>query len=301
MRASVRAIATCGVLVVAQLLTACASSENGSGGSPSASAPSGADPGLMALVPESVRADGSLSVAVDASYPPNEYTDASGAITGWGVQIGTAVAQLLGLRFQPTNVAQSDLIAAVADGRYELGIASLTVTVARAKQVDLVSYYRAGTSWAVRSGNPTGMSQNDACGRRVAVLRGSVQVDDLAVRSVQCSRASRSAIVVEPFEQQTEATAAVTDGTSDATLADSPVISAAVKTSGGRLQLLGATYGVAPYGIAVPKSSGDLAVAVRRAVQSLIDSGRYADILDSAGVASGAIATSLIYPPAVPQ
>lgn len=284
-------------LTVAMGLTACGQ-VNQPGPSPTASATGSEDPAIRALVPDSVTADGTLTIAVDASYPPNEYTDASGQITGWGVQLATEVAALMGLTPKFSNVTFDRLITDVRDNKYELGLGSITITTARTQLVDLVSYYQAGTAWAVAQGNPTGMTQNNACGRRVAVLRGSVQADDLAARSTLCTRASRPAIVIEPFEQQTDVTAALLDGTVDAMVADSPVVADAVAKSTGKLQLLGSTYAVAPYGMAVPKGSGNLAIAVRRAVQKLIDDGAYLDILRTASVQAGAISTSLIYPPA---
>jgi polar amino acid transport system substrate-binding protein len=271
---------------------------NTPGPSPTASATGSEDPGIVALVPDDVKADGTLTVAVDASYPPNEYTDAGGQITGWGVKLATEVATLMGLTPKFTNVPFDQLITDVQDKKFELGLGSITITTTRAQLVDLVSYYQAGTTWAVAKDNPTGMSQNAACGRKVAVLKGSVQVADLVARSTLCSKASQPAIVIEPFEQQTQVSEALLKGTVDAMLADSPVVNWAVASNTGTLQQLGGVYAVAPYGIAVPKQSGNLAVAVRRAVQKLMDDGTYLDILRASAVQGGALTTSLIYPPA---
>lgn len=293
-RVALVAVAT---LAFAVGLTACGQ-VNQPGPTPTISVTRSGDPALATLVPESVRADGKLTIAVDASYPPNEYTDSSGRITGWGVELATAVAELMDLEPAFQNVTFDRLITDVRETRYELGLGSITITASRAQLVDLVSYYQAGTAWAVAQGNPTGMTQNNACGRNVAALRGSVQADDLAARSTLCTRASRSAIVIEPFEQQTDVTKALLDGTVDAMAADSPVVADAVAKGTGKLQMLGTTYAVAPYGIAVQKGAGNLAVAVRRAVQKLMDDGTYTEILRTAGVQAGAIQTSLIYPPA---
>jgi polar amino acid transport system substrate-binding protein len=296
MRSRVALVAVA-ALTLAMGLTACGQ-VNQPGPSSTASATGSEDPAIRALVPDTVAADNTLTIAVDASYPPNEYTDANGQITGWGVQLANEVAALMGLTPKFTNVAFDQLITDVRDKKYELGLGSITITTSRVQLVDLVSYYQAGTAWAVTQGNPSGMTQNNACGRTVAVLRGSVQADDLAARSTLCARASRPAIVIEPFAQQTDVTKSLLDGTVDAMAADSPVVADAVARSSGKLQMLAATYAVAPYGIAVPKGSGDLAIAVRRAVQKLIDEGTYLDILRAGSVQAGAISTSLIYPPA---
>jgi len=298
MRRIRRSLIAASVLAVAVSAAACGKANVGEPSPTTTPSGSGTSAPFWSLVPDGVKDDGKLVFAVDASYPPNEYTDSEGTITGWGVDLATQISDLVGLEPQFVNVSMNRLISDVSKGDYELGLASISITPARTPLVDLVSYARAGTAWAVASGNPTGMTQNAACGRRVAVLKGSVQADDITTRSILCAKANRSGIVIEPFQKQTDATTALLDGSVDATLADSPVVTAAVAANGTKLQELGTTYGVLPYGIAVPKGSGDLAIAVRRAVQKLIDDGSYAQIMSKAGVADAAIQTSLIYPPA---
>jgi len=298
MRRIRRSLIAASVLAVAVSAAACGKANVGEPSPTTTPSGSGTSAPFWSLVPDGVKDDGKLVFAVDASYPPNEYTDSEGTITGWGVDLAAQISDLVGLEPQFVNVSMNRLISDVSKGDYELGLASISITPARTPLVDLVSYARAGTAWAVATGNPTGMTQNAACGRRVAVLKGSVQADDITTRSILCAKANRSGIVIEPFQKQTDATTALLDGSVDATLADSPVVTAAVAANGTKLQELGTTYGVLPYGIAVPKGSGDLAIAVRRAVQKLIDDGSYAQIMSKAGVADAAIQTSLIYPPA---
>ena len=79
-------------------------------------------------------------------------------------------------------------------------------------------------------------------------------------------------------------------------LADSPVVAYAAAQTGGKLETLGDIYDSAPYGVAVPKDLGDYAEAVRAAMQSLIDSGAYEQILQEWGVEQGAVPTAEINP-----
>lgn len=298
MRRIRRSMIAASVLAVALGAAACGKTNVGESSTTTTPSGSGTSAPFWSLVPDSIKDDGKLVFAVDASYPPNEYTNSEGTITGWGVDLAAQISALVGLEPQFINVSMDRLVSDVSKGDYELGLASISITPARTPLVDLVSYAQAGTAWAVAAGNPTGMTQNSACGHRVAVLKGSVQADDITTRSILCTKASRSGIVIEPFQKQTDATTALLDGSVDAILADSPVITAAVAANGTKLQELGATYAVLPYGIAVPKGSGDLAIAVRRAVQKLIDDGSYVQTLSKAAVGDAAIQTSLIYPPA---
>jgi polar amino acid transport system substrate-binding protein len=71
-------------------------------------------------------------------------------------------------------------------------------------------------------------------------------------------------------------------------MADSPVAAYQVKQSSGNFKLVGQSYGVAPYGIAVPKQDGTLDKAILVALKDLVANGQYATILKRWGVQSGA-------------
>lgn len=253
------------------------------------------DAALAAMVPASVSADGKIVVGTDASYAPNEFVDADGkTIIGMDADLGRAVAQKLGLQAEFQNTAFDGILLGVGSKRYELGMSSFTDNADREKQVDMVTYFSAGTKLATPSGNPDGITLDGLCGKTVAVQRGTVQVDDLTARNDTCTKAGRPAITVSQFQAQTDVTLALTAKRAQAMLADSPVVDYAVAQTNGQLQVVGNVYGTAPYGIAVPKGAGDYAKAVQGAVQALMNDGTYKAILDKWGVASGAIPTSQI-------
>lgn len=282
-------------------LSGCAAGGNGSGGS-SGAAPSSAavpaaqkDAALAALVPGDVAADGKIVVGSDASYAPNEFVDADGrTIIGMDVDLGKAVGQKLGINVEFQNSAFDGILPGIAAKKYELGMSSFTDNADREKQVDMVSYFTAGTKMATLAGNPDHLAVDDLCGKSVAVQRGTVQVDDLTARNDQCTKAGKPAITVSQFQAQTDVTLALTAKRAQAMLADSPVVDYAVAQTGGQLAVVGSAYDTAPYGIAVPKGDGSYAKAVQGAVQALITDGTYKAILDKWGVASGAITTSKI-------
>jgi polar amino acid transport system substrate-binding protein len=90
------------------------------------------------------------------------------------------------------------------------------------------------------------------------------------------------------FPDQNGANLALSSGRADVGMADSPVAAFQVKQSGGIFKLGPTPYGTAPYGIAVPKTSG-LADPVLAALRALIANGQYQAILEKWGVGSGAI------------
>ena len=292
------------VLAVAALtvvLAGCGAGGDGSGSTSADSPTTGAlpaapkDDALAAMVPTTVASDGRLVFGTDASYPPNEFTAQDGTtIIGMDVDLGTAVAQKLGLTPEFQNSAFSGIIPGIEGARYELGISSFTINDERVKTVDMVSYFSAGTSLAVKAGNPDGITADDLCGREIGVQAGTVQVDDVAARSKACTDAGKQAIQVTELQQQTDVTLALTSNTIVAMLADSPVASYAVTTTNGAVEVVGDPWDTAPYGIILAKNQGQFAQAVQGAVQSLITDGTYKTILEKWNVSNGAIPTSEI-------
>lgn len=288
-----------GALALAVGIAGCSSSDD-TGSEPAASGTAAAvakDDALAALVPAEVAADGVLTIGTDASYAPGQFLDVDGeTIIGFDVDLAKAVAQVLGLEAQMENAPFGSLVEGVKTGKYELGASSFTINAERQLQVDMVSYFLAGTSWAVATGNPMQISPDDACGKVVAVQRDTVQVADIEARSAQCVDAGKPEITIEQFQAQSDATAAVVTGKDDAMLADSPVVAYAIAQTGGKLEQVGEIYEAAPYGYAVPKDQGDYTRAVQGAVQKLIDDGTYLDILTLWGVQGGAVTTSEVNP-----
>ncbi|MGH8967302.1 MAG: ABC transporter substrate-binding protein, partial [Actinomycetes bacterium] len=127
------------------------------------------------------------------------------------------------------------------------------------------------------------------CGRTVAVQKGTIQVGDLTDRSATCTQAGQPAITVQQFQAQTDVTLALTAQRADAMLADSPVADYAAQQTNGQLEVVGQPYATAPYGVVVPKNSGEYPQAVLGALRALIADGTYQKILQRWGIQSGAI------------
>lgn len=288
-----RAIAVSTMILTGALgLTACGDDEDGSSDSGAASA--NADAALVKQVPDAIKSDGKLVIGTDASYPPNENVDpATQKIVGWDVELATAVAAKLGLKVEFQNAGFDTILPGIQSGKYELGVSSFTDTKEREQVVDFVTYYSAGTSWAALSGNPKNVFPDQACGRKIGVQQGTVQVDDLKARSKKCTDAGKPAIESVVRKQQTEVNNDLVAGKTDAMLADSPIVGDAAKKT-GKLSIIGQIYDTAPYGFAVGKNSGTMKDAVLAAVKALIADGTYKKILTGAGVESGAITNPVI-------
>ncbi|HYS35573.1 MAG TPA: transporter substrate-binding domain-containing protein, partial [Pseudonocardiaceae bacterium] len=142
----------------------------------------------------------------------------------------------------------------------------------------------------------TSVDPDNACGKKVAVQTATVEVDDITARSKKCTQAGKSAITIDQYQAQTDATNAVISGKDDAMLADSPVCAYAVKQTNGQLALAGQIYDSAPYGYVLPKDQTDFGGVIAQAVQELITGGTYQAILSKWGVQGGSITTPAVNP-----
>jgi len=212
------------------------------------------------------------------------------------VDLGTAVAQKLGLTAEFQNSAFPGIIPGIQGGKYELGMSSFSVNPERVQTVDMVSYFSAGTSIGVKAGNPDNINPDDLCGKAVGVQAGTVQVDDVAARNQKCTADGKPAIQISELQAQTDVTLALTANRIVAFLADSPVVDYAIKTTDGGIEAIGTAYDTAPYGIVLNKGQDEFAQAVQGALKSLMEDGTYLQILDKYGVANGAIPSAEINP-----
>ncbi|MBP2373034.1 ABC transporter substrate-binding protein [Paeniglutamicibacter psychrophenolicus] len=255
------------------------------------------DEALAALVPADLKAKGTLTVGSDTSYAPAEFLGGDDGQTpqGYDVDLAKAIGATLGLT---TEVATSEFtgILPALGTKYDLGISSFTINPERSKTVNFVSYFNAGTQWAVLKGNPGGLTLEDLCGKRVGVQTGTVQDPDVAERSKVCVADGKEAIEVISLKSQTDVTTRLVNGGIDAMAADSPVTGYALSQTGDSLENLGEVYDGAKQGIAVAKSDKELAELVGKVVNKLISDGTYAKILESWSNSDGAIVKAQVNP-----
>ena len=294
-----RALATGTVLALSLTLSACGNDDDSTvtpGDDPtSAAATAAAD--LAGKVPDAIKADGKIVVGTDSTYAPSEFLAADGkTIQGFDIDLFTAVAAKLGLKAEFVTASFDAIIPGVQSGKYEIGVSSFTVNDERKKVANMISYFEAGTQWATKAGNPAGVNTEDACGKKVAVQKATVQVDDLTARSKKCTDASKKAITIDQYASQADATSAVVTGKDDAVLADSPVMAYAVEQTGGKLELLGDIYDSAPYGYVVKQADTAFADVLVEALKATIADGSYKTALEKWGVEDGGIDNPAVNP-----
>ena len=249
---------------------------------------------IAAQVPAAVKAKGTLAVAADATYAPNEFIGSDGhTVVGWDADLAKALGQVLGLKINMVNATFDTIIPGLVSGKYDLGMSSFTDTKERQKTVDFVTYFVAGTSFYVKSSAGRASRPWPTCAGTKSRWRRARP--SRRMRRPRLPSASRRAsrVTVQIFNDQNAVNLALSSGRADVAMADSPVAAYQVKQSDGTFKLSGPPYGTAPYGIAIPKNNG-MAKPVLAALKHLMANGTYMKILDKWGVQGGAISNPAI-------
>ena len=253
------------------------------------------DDTIAALLPESVTKDGKLTIGTNPSYAPAEFLDADarprslrhGSRPRHGQHLRSRDRnRLLQLRYDHSGHRL----------QVRSGIAAFTITKERMESVDFVSYFTAGMGYAVATGNPKNVDENDLCGLNVAVETGTVEEEAINKTAKQCKADGKKDITIQSSKQQTDATTAVVTGKADVFFADSPVVGYAIAQTDGQLEQLGKDFDEVPNAIAIKKGDSQTTEAVQKAMQKLMDDGTYTKILQHWGVESGALDKAEINP-----
>ncbi|HEY2398282.1 MAG TPA: ABC transporter substrate-binding protein [Solirubrobacteraceae bacterium] len=254
-----------------------------------------ANAAIVAQVPAAIKSKGTLNVASEAQYAPNEFLAPDGhTVIGMDADLITAINAVMGLKTNIINSNFETIIPGLAAGRYDLGVSSFTDTKEREKTVEFVTYYSAGISfYAKSSANPGVTKLSDLCGKTVAVQKGTVEEEETKEQTKNCTKEGKKAITVLSFPGQNPVNLAVASGRAELGMADSPVVAYQIKQSNGGFKLIGESYNFKPYGIAIPKHS-NMAVPILAALKSLMADGTYGRILTKWGIQSGAISTPKI-------
>ncbi len=252
----------------------------------------------MAKLPEKIKSAGKVVIGTDATYQPNEYLDTDGkTVIGMDVELFDAVMAKFGVKTEWVPSAFDSIILGVQSGKYDVGVSSFSINPERLQQATMVSYFTAGTQWVTQKGNPKQVDPDNACGKTVAVQKGTVQADeDLPARNKACTDAGKPEIKVLVDADQAKVTATIQSGKADAMLVDLPPAIAAVEGTGGTLELLGKQYDSAPYGYVLAKDQTEFGQAIADALKELKADGTYDAILAKWKTEGGAITDFAVNP-----
>jgi polar amino acid transport system substrate-binding protein len=244
-----------------------------------------------------------LTDATDATYPPQEYVDASThKYTGMEVDLANEIAKRLCLASSVQNVQFNTILAGVTAGSpgnqyYDMSISAWTISSARKQQVDMIPYFTAGESLLLPQGNPKNIkSKSDLCGLAVAVESGTTEEAEIklvpglttepALNEAGGACASKP-VKLQSFATEDQVIQALQSDSVDATYQDSPVSGYYNKKAGGNFVEV-ATLSPSPEGIVVRKDNAPFESAIKQILGDMQTDGTYTAILTKWGLQNGA-------------
>jgi len=277
----------------ALFLAGCASEDAGSQGVPESERPTASlNTDIQAMLPARIAESGIITVGTEAYYPPYEsFADDDSTIIGLDPDLLHAIGDVLGVEMKIENLAFDGLLPALDAKRLDIVSAALTINADRVEKYDFVSYFNTPQGITVLADNPNGIkTRDDLCGLNVAVLDASHQLSLLeAMNDDVCSD---NQMTITAFTSDADALQQLQSGRADASLSQYPVaaFSAANFGSGDTFTAISdASFGPSLLGEVFRKDDSELRDAVQAAINDLIDSGVYEEVLDTHGLAVGAI------------
>lgn len=217
-----------------------------------------------AVALQTIRDRGFLTVGIKTNLFPMGFRDESGKLVGFEVDLAQQLSQdLLGqshaVRFIP--VSHADRLLAVASGRVDIAIASITATDSRRRWVDFTTpYYFERSAIAVQQDHI--QTLRDLEGASVAVLKGSSSIESLDQDGWPVQR-----VEVDSYR---EGMAQLQSGQVQALVGDRVMLLGLMQQAKS-VRLLREEFGLYPMAIAMPKGleSSSLRSGINQAIDRL--------------------------------
>ncbi len=221
-----------------------------------------------------------LVMATNASFPPYEYKDGD-KIVGIDAEIAAKIAEKLGMELEIVDTEFNAIIGGVTSGKYDIGMAGMTVTEERKKEVNFSNTYATGVQVVIVKDGGEVKSLDDlaaltAAGKKIGVQEGTTghiyasdTPDNGGYGKDSVTAFKTGALAVEALK--TDKVCAV--------IIDNEPAKNFVKANTG-LSILDTEYVKEDYAIAIAKGNDDLLKKINKALEELTADGTIKGIVD---------------------
>ncbi len=234
--------------------------------------------------------DNTLVMATNAAFPPYEYIE-NGEYVGIDVEIAALIAEELGMELEIKDVEFGSIVGGVATGKYDIGMAGMTVTEDRLKSVNFSTSYANGIQSVIVKADSEYSSfedfytEFDADGDPVAVKEGikiGVQQDTTGdiYGSDDPENLGFGEENVTRYKTGADAVQALIQGKVTAVIIDNEPAKAFVAANEG-LVIQESSYADEDYAIAINKNDTELLEKVNAALAKLTEEGKIQEIIDN--------------------
>ena len=212
--------------------------------------------------------EGVLMVGMEIGYPPMEYFDADGSTPiGFDVEVGKAVADYLGLAFEPVDTAWDGIFAGVETDKYDCIISCVSITDARKEAYNITKPYVSNHTVLIVP-NDSDIDSLEALNGRSTAVQAETTSDDymkengekLGVELLQFDK------VINCFEE-------LKSGRTDSVFTDSVVAAYYLGDDALNYKTVWENPDLEPIGVCLKKGNDELTAKIEEALDALSKDG----------------------------
>ncbi len=214
--------------------------------------------------------DNKLIMATNAAFPPYEYYE-NEKIVGIDADIAAAIAEKLEMELEIQDTEFGSIITGVQSGKYDMGMAGMTVTEERKLSVNFSDTYATGIQSVIVKADSDIKDLDALEGKKIGVQQ------DTTGHIYSADQYGDDMVI--PFNKGTDAVAALVSGKVDCVIIDNEPAKSFVAANDG-LVILDTEYAVEDYAICIAKENTELLEKVNGALKELIADGTVKKIID---------------------
>lgn len=209
-----------------------------------------------------VKDAGTITVGIDDTYPPMEFTDSANKIVGFDIDMANDISKKLGVKVKYVPTSWDGIFLALGSKKFDVIQSSVSITDDRKKTMIFTKpYIYGGNAVFVKTGNSSIKSEKDLAGKTVGIEVGTTAQDVLnKIGTIK---------EVKKYNAMTDAFMDLKNGRIDAVVSDPQVgdyYIADKKTDFTRVKTM---LNEEPIGVAFRKSDVELRDAYQKAMDEL--------------------------------
>ena len=218
---------------------------------------------------------GKLTMATNAEFPPYEYKDDGVNIVGIDAEIAQAIASKLNMELEIKDVDFSTIIEGVKSGKYDFGMAGMTVNEERLQSVNFSTPYAKGVQVIIVPEDSPIKSVEDITGEGSTYKVGAQEATTGYI--YMCDDIGEERVVT--YKSGNLAVANLLSNKVDCVVIDNEPAKAYVAQNEG-LKILDTAYVTEDYAICVAKENTELLDLINGALDELTKDGTIQAIID---------------------
>lgn len=219
--------------------------------------------------------EGKLIMATNAEFPPYEYKEGD-KIVGIDAEVAKLIADKLGLELEIADVDFDSIIPGVQSGKYDMGMAGMTVTDERKEKVNFSDSYATGVQVVIVKEDSEIKSIDDLEGKKIGAQQGTTGYIYASDTPENDGFGEEN---VTGYQNGALAVEALKGGKVDCVIIDNEPAKAYVAANEG-LKILDTEYVTEDYAICFAKENTELQEKVNDALKELIEDGSVKKVVD---------------------